>query len=108
MLVACSGRLRIPLIMKSYRTECLSLMYRLHLEDIVQNTFFIRNILRQPGPLYVAPEKRSNDTPSFRVIDFGRAIYFGPTTNPPLKTRETIWEEERLARKELGLDELGF
>ncbi|KAI0688990.1 hypothetical protein BC835DRAFT_1229317, partial [Cytidiella melzeri] len=54
------------------KTECFSLMFRLHLENVVQNSYYVRNILRQPGPLYVAPEERSKDTPSFRVIDFGR------------------------------------
>lgn len=29
-------------------------------------------MLVQPGPLTVAPELRSMDTPSYRLIDFGR------------------------------------
>ena len=33
-----------------------------------------RNILVQPGPLDFPPEKRSADTPSFRLIDFGRTV----------------------------------
>ena len=33
---------------------------------------YSRNILVQPGPLSALPEERSPDTPSFRVIDFGR------------------------------------
>jgi hypothetical protein len=32
----------------------------------------VRNILRQPGPLTFAPSERSDKTPSFRIIDFGR------------------------------------
>jgi hypothetical protein len=40
-----------------------------------QGSFYTRNVLRQPGPLHVPPEKRSDDTPSFRIIDFGRARF---------------------------------
>ena len=32
----------------------------------------MRNIMCQPGPLTLPPERRSYDTPSFRIIDFGR------------------------------------
>ncbi|TFY71843.1 hypothetical protein EVG20_g1149 [Dentipellis fragilis] len=42
-------------------------------QGVVQNSFFTRNIVMQPGPLTLPPEKRSIDRPSFRVIDFGRA-----------------------------------
>ncbi len=40
--------------------------------DIVQGSFYVRNIMCQPGPLTLPPERRSYDTPSFRIIDFGR------------------------------------
>jgi hypothetical protein len=80
-------------------------MYRLHLEDIIQNSFYVRNILRQPGPLHVAPENRSDDTPSFRVIDFGRAQKFDwENSSSRMSIHEAILEEEKLARKELGLE----
>ena len=39
----------------------------------MQNSFFARNILIQPGPLTVSPSLRSISTPSFRVVDYGRA-----------------------------------
>ena len=35
---------------------------------------YVRNILWQPGPLSKPPEERSRHTPSFRIIDFGRAM----------------------------------
>ncbi|KAJ6629867.1 hypothetical protein B0H10DRAFT_1629162, partial [Mycena sp. CBHHK59/15] len=54
------------------RSECYSLALRLHYAQITQNSFYVRNVLRQPGPLTVAPALRSLDTPSFRIIDFGR------------------------------------
>ncbi|KAI0090884.1 hypothetical protein BDY19DRAFT_938114 [Irpex rosettiformis] len=90
------------------RTECLSLMFRLHLQRFVQNSFFIRNILRQPGPLYRPPEERSDDTPSFRIIDFGRASLFKYDEDDSFKADMEIREEQKLARTELGLDPLGF
>ncbi|KAJ6589323.1 hypothetical protein B0H19DRAFT_235705 [Mycena capillaripes] len=57
------------------RSECYSLALRLHYAEFTQNSFYVRNILRQPGPLTVAPSERSNRTPSFRIIDFGRGEY---------------------------------
>ncbi|KAJ7320719.1 hypothetical protein DFH08DRAFT_641833, partial [Mycena albidolilacea] len=54
------------------RSECYSLALRLHYAEFTQNSFYVRNILRQPGPLTVAPSERSDKTPSFRIIDFGR------------------------------------
>lgn len=47
-------------------------MLRLHYEGIAQGSFAVRNVLAQPGPLTAPPEERSDKTPSFRVIDFGR------------------------------------
>ncbi|KAI0329800.1 hypothetical protein GY45DRAFT_1435189 [Cubamyces sp. BRFM 1775] len=55
------------------RTECFSLILRLHDMGITQNSFYLRNILIQPGPLSMPPSMRSFKTPSFRIIDFGRA-----------------------------------
>ncbi|KDQ58462.1 hypothetical protein JAAARDRAFT_176423 [Jaapia argillacea MUCL 33604] len=57
------------------RTECLSLLLRLHLADFVQGSFYVRNVCTQPGPLTAHPLMRSTKTPSFRIIDFGRAEY---------------------------------
>ncbi|KAG7442756.1 uncharacterized protein BT62DRAFT_1010089 [Guyanagaster necrorhizus] len=59
------------------RSECFSLVLRLHHAGFVQNSLYPRNILRQPGPLTVRPSERSLKTPSFRIIDFGRGE-FGP------------------------------
>ena len=36
-----------------------------------------RNMLIQPGPLSSPRKERTMDTPSFRVIDFGRAEWAG-------------------------------
>ncbi|KAF7334530.1 hypothetical protein MVEN_02282800 [Mycena venus] len=58
------------------RSECFSLALRLHYAEFTQNSFYVRNILRQPGPLTVAPSDRSNKTPSFRIIDHGRGEHW--------------------------------
>ncbi len=38
----------------------------------MQGSIYARNIVVQPGPLSAPPDERSDDTPSFRIIDFGR------------------------------------
>ncbi|CAK5276273.1 unnamed protein product [Mycena citricolor] len=56
------------------KAECFSLFLRLHMSGILQRSPFRKNILVQPGPLTLPPAERSLTTPSFRVIDFGRAL----------------------------------
>ena len=63
-------------------------MLRLCLMNIIQGSFYVRNVLMQPGPLTAPPERRSLACPSFRIIDFGRG-----------KVWE--WEEERMKREEM-------
>ncbi|KAI0320272.1 hypothetical protein OF83DRAFT_1169479 [Amylostereum chailletii] len=52
---------------------CYTQLLRLHIEEFTQGSYFSRNILVQPGPLTIDPSERSLCTPSFRIIDFGRA-----------------------------------
>lgn len=47
----------------------------LHNAGFLQGSIYPRNILVQPGPLTLPPSKRSLASPSFRIIDFGRAEY---------------------------------
>ena len=47
----------------------------LHNAGFIQGSVYPRNILIQPGPLTLPPSKRSLASPSFRIIDFGRAEY---------------------------------
>ncbi|KAI9060029.1 hypothetical protein FKP32DRAFT_1083589 [Trametes sanguinea] len=54
------------------RYEILDLYERLHEAGFVQCSPYMRNMLVQPGPLSAPREQRSMDTPSFRIIDFGR------------------------------------
>ncbi|KAH9834784.1 uncharacterized protein C8Q71DRAFT_849124 [Rhodofomes roseus] len=58
------------------RSECYSLMARLQLAEFLQGSMYVRNILWQPGPLWKPPQERSRETPSFRIIDFGRALHW--------------------------------
>ena len=44
-----------------------------HQAGFIQGSVYTRNILIQPGPLTIPPSKRSLASPSFRIIDFGRA-----------------------------------
>ncbi|KAJ7886638.1 hypothetical protein B0H14DRAFT_2338137, partial [Mycena olivaceomarginata] len=80
------------------RSECYSLALRLHYAEFTQNSFYVRNILRQPGPLTVAPSERSDKTPSFRIIDFGRGEHW------PLKLEAANEKNESRRRSNKILD----
>ncbi|KAM5546094.1 hypothetical protein V8D89_000220 [Ganoderma adspersum] len=75
------------------RTECFSLLLRLHHMDIVQGSFYVRNIMCQPGPLTLPPEQRSYDTPSFRIIDFGRGKSWDWELDPGSKENDDEGKE---------------
>ena len=57
------------------RTRIHAMFLHLHNAGFLQGSVYPRNILIQPGPLTVPPSKRSMASPSFRIIDFGRADY---------------------------------
>ena len=73
----------------------------LHKENIVQGSPAPRNIVMQPGPLTLPPAQRSLETPSFRIIDFGRAKQLKSKASDRSVAR-TCWDEEREA--ELSLE----
>ena len=56
------------------RQECADMYLRLHEAGWVQGSVAYRNTVVQKGPLYLPPEERTMDEPSFRIIDFGRAV----------------------------------
>lgn len=62
--------------MTASRTDCYALLMRLHFAEYLHGSFFERNIVVQPGPLTKPPYARSMETPSFRLIDFGRTITY--------------------------------
>ncbi|KAJ7476960.1 hypothetical protein B0H11DRAFT_2031403 [Mycena galericulata] len=72
------------------KAECFSLFLRLHLSGFLQKSAFKKNILLQPGPLTVPPANRTLQTPSFRIIDFGRAIQ-----RPASDKNRKEWLDER-------------
>ena len=96
------------------RTECFSLILRLHHMDIVQGSFYVRNIMIQPGPLTLPPEKRSFDHPSFRIIDFGRGHFWDWELDQPdvekrrFEFARRMGDEVARARNELHVQDLGF
>ncbi|KAI0063840.1 hypothetical protein BV25DRAFT_1823904 [Artomyces pyxidatus] len=57
---------------EAHKKACLSLFVRLHAAGFVQESPFPRNVTVQPGPLSLPPAARRMQTPSFRIIDFGR------------------------------------
>lgn len=54
------------------RDTIVGLYDRLHKASFTQCSVYPRNVLVQPGPLTHPPAERSFDTPSYRIIDFGR------------------------------------
>ena len=55
----------------SSRLKIRSLFVHLHNANLLHNSPFERDILVQPGPPTLPLERRSLETPSFRLIDFG-------------------------------------
>jgi hypothetical protein len=80
------------------RIEMYSLYCLLHHAKVLQQSTYVRNMLMQPGPLTVPPHQRSIKTPSFRIIDFGRAVTFNDSNDPDM-----LYEKEK-ARRELRID----
>lgn len=89
--------------------------------ELIQGSFYVRNIMIQPGPLTAPPEKRTLDTPSFRIIDFGRgaswdtwrkspsmAYYGGGGSDSRLEFLSAVGDEVVRARKELLVEDFGF
>jgi hypothetical protein len=95
--------------------EVYSLPLRLHQQDVLQGSFAARNFLVQPGPLNLPPSERSLDTPSFRMVDFGRGQHFSDygakrSRNWPKVSMETAdkfrrmkYDEQQAAQHELRL-----
>ena len=57
------------------RTQLHAMFGILHHAGFIQGSVYPRNVLIQPGPLTIPRSKRSLASPSFRIIDFGRAEY---------------------------------
>ena len=89
-------------------------MLRLHHMDIVQGSFYVRNIMIQPGPLSVPQDRRSFDTPSFRVIDFGRGRCWdwdrtrADAEKQRFEFARRVGDEVARARNEMLVEDFGF
>lgn len=66
---------RFPYGLVLLRTQLHAMFVNLHKAGFLQGSVYPRNILLQPGPLTLPPSERSYASPSFRIIDFGRAEY---------------------------------
>ncbi len=87
---------------RGLRPRCLELFKRLHAAGFTQGSVFSRNILVEPGPLSAPPEERSADTPSFRIIDFGRMKMLAEFSPESLESfEEAVEREQELAYKVL-------
>lgn len=51
---------------------CFGLPHRISIAGFIQESFYARNVLVQPGPSTHPLDQRSLKTPSFRVVDFSR------------------------------------
>ena len=63
----------VSLTLAVSREQVLSLVERLHEAGVVHLSTYERNMLVQPGPLSAPRAERSLSSPSFRIIDYGRA-----------------------------------
>ncbi|KAG6851843.1 hypothetical protein C0991_005553, partial [Blastosporella zonata] len=79
LLEDCGTIIDPDLLTHDQKTEALSLIHRFHFAGWAHGSVYHRNILTQPGPLSMPPSKRSKDTPSFRLIDFGRSYHVDNT-----------------------------
>lgn len=100
------------------KSECYSLMLRLHYDGFTQGSFYVRNILTQPGPLTAPPDRRSKKTPSFRVIDFGRGVEFrqfigSRSDKDRVERKQREWaniidDEDQRAQRELRISDFDY
>ncbi|KAI0357727.1 hypothetical protein OH77DRAFT_1450242 [Trametes cingulata] len=117
LMEECGEPVRPEKFTVDQRTECFSLILRLHAQAITQGSFYVRNIMIQPGPLSFPPARRTFDCPSFRIIDFGRArclsLLWAGVGDKETRARilgdlhATMWEEEKQAREQLLIDDPG-
>ncbi|KAJ6606480.1 hypothetical protein DFH09DRAFT_1353592 [Mycena vulgaris] len=81
LLENCGTPLDADVLSPDQKTECWSLLQRLHHADWVHGSVAERNVVVQAGPMRMPQgwmrEWEERDAVSFRVIDFGRSLYCG-------------------------------
>ncbi|KAI0047601.1 hypothetical protein FA95DRAFT_1605933 [Auriscalpium vulgare] len=110
LLMENCGDMIVPFRMPDHqKNHCLELIARLHGAGFTQGSLYPRNIVVQPGPLTLPPAARRLHTPSFRIIDFGKGVYFDPETCNEKAAdfgsflNDMLTEEAR-ARREFNVD----
>ncbi|KAK0439242.1 uncharacterized protein EV420DRAFT_1651082 [Desarmillaria tabescens] len=78
LLEDCGAPVNVDELDLDDRHECASLLFRMHCEGWLHNSFFPRNILMQHGDMTDWPIFRKKEDRRFRLIDFGRSQYFPP------------------------------
>ncbi|KAI9449666.1 hypothetical protein BJY52DRAFT_1126563 [Lactarius psammicola] len=73
---------------------------RLHNARFAQKSTYPRNIVVQPGPLTHPRAERSFNDPSYRLIDFGRGVYYNgdESESADESLKEEKWRVRRLVR----------
>ncbi|KAI0761357.1 hypothetical protein BD413DRAFT_617090 [Trametes elegans] len=71
----CGDALPGPALTEENKWEIAHLFERMHDAGFIHGSPYPRNVLIQPGPVSVRRAERSMNTPSFRVIDFGRTFW---------------------------------
>ncbi|KAL0954503.1 hypothetical protein HGRIS_003470 [Hohenbuehelia grisea] len=106
LLEDCGVPVRFSDISERHREQCLSMLYRFHIEGYTHGSFYARNFLVQPGPLNFPHEERSLENPSFRLIDYGRAdslpLYIERHKSSPEGKAELMEAEEEYVDKKLA------
>ncbi|KAJ7197145.1 hypothetical protein GGX14DRAFT_316539, partial [Mycena pura] len=80
LLENCGTPLEPSRLSEDQNRECWSLLHRLHHADWLHQSVAPRNVLMQKGPM-TTPQgwmRSLSSGLSFRIIDFGRALYGGP------------------------------
>ncbi|KDQ10302.1 hypothetical protein BOTBODRAFT_116057 [Botryobasidium botryosum FD-172 SS1] len=88
LLEDCGRNVQPAELSRRQKEECWSLLCRLHYAGFTQGSMYQRNVMIQPGPLSIPPERRSMATPSYRIIDFGRARAAADCSESDLQERK--------------------
>ncbi|PVF99978.1 hypothetical protein CPB86DRAFT_796137 [Serendipita vermifera] len=99
LLEECGTPIRPEKLKPHHKSIVMSMLLRIHRFGIIQNSMSTRNVLMQPGPLTVPPSERSKRKPSFRIIDFGRAVHTEPKKQKYAWIQAAFFEESYLSRE---------
>ena len=83
-----------------FRESIGALLDRLHEAKVVQGSLYHRNIVVQPGPLWISHANRSLDKPSYRIIDFGGGTSYRVNIFSVEGLEKEAKREQRHARRE--------